>query len=270
MLDILIICYQEPQEMVDNLLRSIAAQRGMDFSDIRVKIRSDGDREYRFDGEYPFSFSYTKGERIGICAGRNALLDSSDAEYVMFCDGDDMFFSALSLRLILKAAAEGKDAVISNFIEEAMNGWYITHEHDATFVHGKAYRREFLQEHGIRFDERDIRCEDSAFNAKVHAMTKEIVYVDTPVYMWCRNDNSVTRSEDHFEIRNLHRFIDSMDRVILWMRNREVDPGYVVKNVISVANRLMLSDEWLHTDVPEQEKAEKKLEKFTRKYKGYL
>ena len=66
------------------------------------------------------------------------------------------------------------------------------------FVHGKVYRRQFLIDQNIRFDESMTFQEDSLFNATITARTdfKRIGQLKppSPAYAWIRRRNSVTNS----------------------------------------------------------------------------
>ena len=203
-LDIIVPHYNEPWETCSYLFNSIALQRGISFDDIRVILVNDGDfcvfGADTFDG-YPYRINYYVKEHGGVSAARNYGLDHSDADYVMFCDADDGFLNNYGLHLLFGAMQEGFDFLMSNFVEEthdtAGNPIIVNHDKDLTFMHGKAYNRQFLVDHEIRFDPALTIHEDGYFNnvaflvAKNEGRTK---YVTTPFYLWCWNDNSVVRS----------------------------------------------------------------------------
>ena len=96
---------------------------------------------------YPFKVEYYKEPHNGVSATRNAALDKATADYVMFCDADDMFYNACGLWILFREMGLGEfNALISVFVEESKmpetkETIYINHEGDSTFVHGKVYRR---------------------------------------------------------------------------------------------------------------------------------
>ncbi len=81
-------------------------------------------------------------------------MDTASAEYVMFCDADDMFLSGLALYTLLALAEKGFDALVCDFMEEVQDvktqcSRFFPHKRDQTFVHGKVYRRQFLLDNNI-------------------------------------------------------------------------------------------------------------------------
>jgi len=94
---------------------------------------------------YPFKIDYYKAPHRGVSATRNTCLDYATADYVMFCDADDMFYNACGLYLIFREINLGFDTLSSKFIEEGHTDSgevvYINRENDSTFVHGKVHRR---------------------------------------------------------------------------------------------------------------------------------
>ena len=93
-LQILIPQYNETDEIIKPLLDSIAIQQNVDFNEIGVIIVNDGSGILLSDKllmKYPFKIEYYIEAHRGVSATRNACLDHATAEYVMFCDADDMF-----------------------------------------------------------------------------------------------------------------------------------------------------------------------------------
>lgn len=172
-LDILIPMYNEGEEVVKPLLDSIALQQNVNLKeDVGVIICCDGGTTVitdEFKSQYPFSIDFYQCEHKGVSATRNACLDHSSAEYVMFCDCDDMFCNVCGLWIMFREMKTGFDSMISCFIEETRRPdtkevEYVNHEMDSTFVHGKLHRRQYLIEKQIRWNEKLTIHEDSFFN----------------------------------------------------------------------------------------------------------
>ena len=122
-LEILIPQYKETEEIIKPLLDSIEIQQNVDLkNDVGVVIVNDGTDVLLSDdflNKYTYDIKYIKNEHKGVSATRNACLDNSSAEYVMFCDADDMFYNACGLYIVFKEiAAGGFDSLVSVFIEE--------------------------------------------------------------------------------------------------------------------------------------------------------
>ena len=161
-LQILVPQHRETEEIIKPLLDSIEVQQKVDLGkDVGVIIVNDG-TDVRLSGEfldrYSFEIQYhcNERERRGVSATRNAALDHATADYVMFCDADDMFLNACGLYIVFREMEGGGfDSLTSAFTEETRHPEtrevvYINREMDSTFVHGKVYRRKFLLEKGIR------------------------------------------------------------------------------------------------------------------------
>lgn len=199
-LDIIVTHYNESFDVCKPLLDSISLQKGMDFKDIRVILVNDGsDTPFVLSSEmFPYEVITLHSEHIGISGARNVGLDFSDAEYVMFCDCDDMFLNIYSLHEILNECRIGFDYMCGCFIEEQPDedgdGWRIfNHSKDITFIHGKVYNRQFLVDNNLRFDENLTMHEDGYFNVLVDMTATRKKMGTMPLYLWVWNKDSVVR-----------------------------------------------------------------------------
>ena len=143
-LQILVPQYKEDESIIKSLLDSIEIQQNVDLiNDVGVIIVNDGTDVHLsqdFFNRYSFSIEYYLNEHKGVSATRNACLDYATADYVMFCDADDMFYNACGLYIIFREIEnEGFDSLTSAFIEESRleetkEPLYINHHMDTTFV----------------------------------------------------------------------------------------------------------------------------------------
>ena len=219
-LQILIPHYHETVEEVKPLLDSIAIQQNVPFDDIGVIICHDGESipDFTTPG-YPFEIRQIRQEHKGVSAARNACLDAATADYVMFCDADDMFFNACGLWIVFREMEAGFDSLVSLFIEESRNpdtkeAVYINHEMDSTFVHGKIHRREYLVKNNIRWNEALTIHEDSFFNIQCQNLSSNVKYCSTPFYLWRWRDASVCRHDPKYILKTYRNMIDSNDALI--------------------------------------------------------
>ena len=168
-LDFLIPMYNENENIIKSLLDSIAIQQNVDFKQIGAIICCDGGTarlSNEFISQYPFTIEFYICEHHGVSATRNACLDKSKAEYVIFCDADDMLYNACGLWILFREMKIGFDSLVSAFTEETHNPQtneieYIKHDMDSTFVHGKVHRRQYLIDKNIRWNESLTIHEDS-------------------------------------------------------------------------------------------------------------
>ena len=120
-LDILVPVYNEGEEVLKDLFNSLQIQQNVDLkNDVGVIVCCDGGTTIlskKFINRYPFKIEFYMCEHKGVSATRNACLDHSQAEYVMWCDADDIFVSACGLYIIFQEIAKGFKTLSSLFVE---------------------------------------------------------------------------------------------------------------------------------------------------------
>lgn len=216
LLDIVITHAHEPWGIGRKMFEMLKVQRGVEEGDCRVILVQDGPDDQldtaRILKQYPFVETLVEQPKGGVSAVRNAGLEESDAEWIMFCDFDDCLYSVDSLyRIIqsLREAGDKADLVYSDFwIEQrtpegrftkVLKGW------NTVFIHGKVYRRQFLLDHGIRFDEELTYSEDAMFNALVamEVDASRVAVMPEVVYMWCFRTESLSNYTGGDGTRNM-------------------------------------------------------------------
>lgn len=225
-LQILIPQYKETDEVLKKLLDSIMLQRNVNFDDIGVIIVNDGSNVHlsrAFLNTYPFEIKYIFNEHKGVSATRNRALKEATADYIMFCDADDMFFHCLGIQLILREVKEKHPLCFySTFLEEVPDekdktkNLYNARSNAFVFVHGKVYNRQFLIDNNIYWDDELIYHEDGYFNglALGHMKTTDIVYCNEPFYLWCNNPESVSKKNPLFMLDTYDHNLVAQDRLI--------------------------------------------------------
>lgn len=279
-LQILIPQYKETEEIIKPLLDSIEVQQNVDLkNDVGVVIVNDGTDVHlseEFLSRYTFPVEYHLNEHKGVSATRNACLDLATAEYVMFCDADDMFYNACGLYIIFREIDNGGfDSLVSAFIEESRHPdtkepLYINHDMDSTFVHGKVHRRKFLLKEKIRWNDALTIHEDSYFNCLCQRLAKELKYSQTSFYLWRWRDESVCRHDPKYILKTYNNMLDSNDALIeqFLSRGRHQDAQFFAVNMIYDAYFTMNKDEWLNQDNKEYRTAtERRFKEYWIKYK---
>ena len=221
-LQILVPQYKETDDIVKGLLDSLLVQQAVDFNEFGVIIVNDGtdvELSESLLNSYPFKVEYYKAPHRGVSATRNTCLDYATADYVMFCDADDMFYNACGLYMIFREINIGFDTLSSKFIEEAHTPdgqlVYIDHDQDATFVHGKIHRRQYLLDNEIRWNPDLTIHEDSYFNVQCQIFTKEPKYLGQSFYLWRWRDESVCRNDPKYILKTFSNLVDSIDSLIV-------------------------------------------------------
>jgi len=76
-----------------------------------------------------------------------------------------------------------------------MNDIIYPHSNDEIWMHGKMYRRSFLKENNIRFNN-TYSNEDTGFNNLIYLCTR-VQLINTITYVWRCNPKSITRASEY-------------------------------------------------------------------------
>lgn len=276
-LQILVPHYKERAEEISPLLDSIAIQQQIDFNDIGVIIAHDGDENEIKSlklKNYPFTIEQIWNGHHGVSATRNAALDHATADYVMFCDADDMFCHVCGLFIIFNEIKNGFDTLVSCFIEQTKTPdgemTFINHDMDSTFVHGKVHRRKYLLEKNIRFNPDLTIHEDSYFNILAQNLTDQGKYCQTPFYLWRWRDESVCRHDKDYILKTYNNMLDSNDALVsqFIMRGHEDKARFYIGFMLFDAYYTMNKNEWIDkTNKDYRDAVEKRFAKYYKKYK---
>ena len=280
-LDILVPQYKETDEIIKPLLDSIAIQQNINFDDIGVIIVNDGSDVFltkKFLKSYPFKIKYIKNKHLGVSGTRQKALDSSKADYVMFCDADDMFCNVCGIWTIFRAMKNSEfDTLVSTFLEQAkLNNSddeliFITRPEDSTFVHGKVHKRLFLIQQNIRWNEKLTIHEDSYFNILCQRLAdpKKIIYQPVPFYLWRWRDESVCRHDPKYILKTYNNMLESNTALVneFLRRNHYDDAQYFSTLMVYDAYFTMNKDEWINQENKEYRDATEK--RFAQYYKEF-
>lgn len=279
-LQILIPQYKETDEVIKPLLNSIALQQSIDMNEIGVIICNDGSNVFLTDtllNSYPYKIEYYKEPHRGVSATRNACLDHATADYVMFCDADDIFYSVCGLWQMFREMNTGFDSMVSLFIEETRNPQnkeeivYVNHEMDSTFVHGKIHRRQYLIDKDIRWNEKLTIHEDSYFNILCQNLSTNVKYCQTPFYLWKWRDESVCRHDPKYLLKTYNNMLDSNDALIDEFLSRAVQDKamFFVAFMIFDAYYTMNKPDWIDQENQEyRNKTELRFKEYYKKRKS--
>lgn len=274
-LQILVPHYKETPEEIKPLLDSIAIQQNVDFGQIGVIICNDGTDTPIELPRYPFEVEIHREPHRGVSGTRNACLDYATADYVMFCDADDMFYNACGLYIVFREIALGGfDTLVSAFVEETRDPLtkevvYINHDMDSTFVHGKIHKRQFLIDNGIRWNESLTIHEDSYFNCLCQRIAKDAKYCQTPFYLWRWRDNSVCRHDPKYILKTYNNMLDSNTALVNQFieRGRTSDAQFYATSMIYDAYFTLNKDEWVNQENQKYRQAVEK--RFAKYYKDF-
>lgn len=207
MVDIIITQYSENENIIKNLLNSINNQIGVDFDDFNITIVNDCS-DVILDKNFLASFcnlkiSYIKNDKnTGVGLARQKGIDVTKDKYVMFCDSDDTLYDDYALENIINYLKNNDiDVLITNIAIELDNK-IIIRKNKGVFpwMHGKIYKREFLNNNNLRFSDKVIHLDDSYFNNCMLGVVNQnkIKYLDVTTYLWKNNQDSITRRKRQY------------------------------------------------------------------------
>lgn len=280
-LQILIPQYEETDEVLKPLLDSIMVQQSVDLkNEVGVIIVNDGSDVFLSDdfiNSYPFEIKYFKENHRGVSGTRNACFDHATADYVMFCDADDMFCNVCGLYIIFNEINNGGfDSLVSVFMEESHvpgtdQVLYLNHEMDSTFVHGKVHRRQYLIDQHIRWNQNLTIHEDSFFNIQCQNLSDNVKYCPMPFYLWKWRDDSICRHDPKYILKTYNNLIDSNNALIdeFLKRGRLDKAGFYAVFMIFDGYYTMNKPEWINQENKEyRDSTEKKFAEYYKKRKN--
>ena len=246
-LQIITTHYKEKPEIVYNFLDCLKVQQFVNFADFEVIIVNDGNFE-PLDKEklhsYPFNITNITKEWGGISEARELGMNEATADYIMFCDCDDMFISVDAIiNILAQIDSYKRDFIVTSILSDHIcrdNVGAVTYsaKENASMcmVHGKIIRRQFLIDNNIHWNN-VIKTwhEDFYFMSLVLAAQPTISLLDTAVYLWKNTPGSVTdiasKDREVFEIQR--NFVEYDILALLKQRNYQF---FTIKLIDSLYN----------------------------------
>ena len=252
-LQFLVPQYKETEEVISFLLDSIECQVDINKNDIGVIICSDGGNyilDRKFLDKYSYDIDYVVCTHRGVSGARNSAFLLSDADYVMYCDSDDGFCNTFALKIIFEnidiSEKEGKpfDLMSTKFYSERQaegdTPWSLSIcDHNNVYIHSRVYRREFLVDNNLYFNEKIWANEDSFFNISTNFYSKNTKVLNIPIYCWRGNPQSVTHDPKYI-MKTLHQLIYSNDSVVETMLLLNKDKKDIAKTTFDVICKVYL------------------------------
>lgn len=260
LIDLIVPCYNT-KSTLNRLLSSIAMQ--IMSKNINVILYDDCSTEDYTEIVENFSkiisIQLVRGSKnIGPGGARREGMKAGKCPYVMFMDSDDTFQNAFAVYELYRGITDNDlDAINSIFLEELENHSFIRHEGDWVWVFGKLYKRAFLEEHSIEFNNTRAN-EDTGFNAVVTSKGK-IGYLSDITYIWHFKKDSITRRDGGiYRFTGLEGWFENM----IWSCQEMTRIGVErIKYTTKVVSNL-LSSYFFYLDLSYDEDERVDLEKF--------
>lgn len=235
MIDIIIPAYNA-HKFILNALFSIASQTISYLTNIYL-INDCSDHDYskeinRFK-DYLNIKELKTPKNIGPGGARQFGLDHSNGKYIVFIDADDVFNDAYSVEKLYNCIdINNLNALTTNFNKETTNG-FKTYYYNETWLHGKIYRRSFLEKYNIRFNN-SRENEDTGFNVLISLIEDNgIAYMNEFTYIWRHNINSITRKDNHqYRYTGIKGYIYNFHWACIEAEKRNCSPKKIAEKTI--------------------------------------
>lgn len=160
-------------EEYSNYYKEVCDKKGLGYLRTPSNVGPGGARQYGIDKGY------------------------TNTDYIAFLDSDDILLPQFVEILTSEIQRTNSDVMIGMIIHQGKD-----HTTDnniptqvlGTWLHGKVYKRSYLEKNNIRFLD-NIKCnEDVYFNNLALKLSKKVKMIEKDVYLWCNNQDSITRS----------------------------------------------------------------------------
>lgn len=169
------------------------------------------------------------------------VIDSTQCEYIMFADADDLLMPRAVETLYRGIVSTGYDMLRSSFIKEQGKDPDVildANNNVITWRHGKIYRVKYLRDINLRFLPGLRTDEDAYFNIIAWNCTKQHGILNEITYIWRYNKQSITREKDEItyfkETYNnyIHGQVEAMKKI--FATAEEVPNILVTKTLINI------------------------------------
>lgn len=188
---------------LDTLSKGLDSLVAQTYSPFLVCLSIDGDgldysqiiETYRNRGLHIRVINSKENEGPGMA--RQKIIDTTQCDYIMFMDADDMFMPRAVEVLYNGAKKEQYDILRSSFIKESpVQSMVIPADTSTiTWFHGKIYRTKYLKDKNIRFHPTLRVEEDAYFNVLAWNAASLRGDVNEVTYIWRYNKQSITRAD---------------------------------------------------------------------------
>ena len=207
---------------LETLPATLVSLLGQTIHDFSICLSIDGDGHLN---EYLDIVNKYKNEGLNIRVlytdinngpgiARQKILDTTEAEYIIFLDADDLLTPRAVEILTYVIETQNLNIVRAAYVREEIGkvGLMVPQNSSSiTHFHGKIYRVSYLQENNISFLPELRYNEDSYFNLVAWNSTEARGEVAEPMCIWRENLQSITRieGEKSFFIKSYDQYIYS-------------------------------------------------------------
>lgn len=233
-MSVIIPCYNA-RDTIAKTLHSIAMQSIAGETEVILVNDADGadhaDILSRF-GDLHIKY-VVRDINGGAGAARNTGIRNAESDYLVFIDSDDQFVNPLSLEILHNRIVAEKADVLSSTFESEMrlaNGVAIKQMKSMpTWTHGRIYRKQYLLDNNIFFDERLRINEDCLFHQLLFDGGAKVAEIPMVTLMWRDNPKSLTHESLY---KNKRTFVEAVTYYLEESAKRGLDKEKVTLRVL--------------------------------------
>lgn len=194
------------EKYIEKCLKSIVTNAEETKIEVELIIVNDGSTDSTSELLQKIEYKNMKifhNQNHGVSYSRNFGIQKATGDYIMFVDSDDILKSEWR-EVILNSLTQNQEDVIyySNKIDEDMSKekllYHIVGYHCCCLAgpYSKIYKRNFILENNIQFDEGIINGEDMLFNLKCYLRLKTYKTVSQSFYLYREAFGTATKRFD--------------------------------------------------------------------------
>ena len=264
MIDIIIPCYNA-HNTLDKTLQSICVQSIKDkckvllVDDYSNKDYSDFIEKYK---KYIDISVLRLDKNMGSGTARREGINHTKSKYIVFIDSDDMFYSVDALNDLYNEIENGYDVVNSVEYDEKRNILAMLNGN----VHGKIYRRKYLKDNNITFNDTRVH-EDNYFNNYCLLSGAKCFDIYSVTYYYVYNKKSITNIKN-IEFERLEMYLSNMFDLMNIANNNNYDKVKIL--FFKKEKYLYLSRLYKSLNRKKKKEFIKLIEKYDPNYLKYL
>lgn len=241
--DFIIPIYNTSSSIVSSCIESITKLKNIQYKIFLIDDGSNQVDEYaicaKYINKYPKKVKYFYKKNGGVSSARNYGLEKSKSKYICFVDSDDQIlnidskyadeFDIINYNLCFNNGSKEKNfklALPSGEITASAYFEILLKNSIWNSVCGKIFKRKFLEDNNIRFNENIVHGEDLDFLMQCLFAKAKFFYVNKEMYLY----KFVKKSEDNrfnkFSLNVLRDYIHNYDAKIQY-----IDETYALEEI---------------------------------------